>query len=84
MASCVLTLLHMAEVYKGGPSGNAPTEPPSHTLVTSLGDLWCRLFHSKVMMPIHGYYQCRSCFRRIPVSLDTERRKDDPHSPSER
>ena len=34
------------------------------------GSLWCRLFHRRVMLPIHGYYQCRRCFRRIPISFE--------------
>ena len=35
-----------------------------------LGGIWCRLFHRRVMLPIHGYYQCRRCFRKIPISFE--------------
>ncbi len=35
-----------------------------------IGGIWCRLFHRRVMLPIHGYYQCRRCFRRIPISFE--------------
>lgn len=68
----------MAEVY---PSGSPP-DSPRRTFAAWFGDTWCRLFHRRVMMPIHGYYQCRSCFRRIPVELDTEHRED-PSSPKQ-
>jgi hypothetical protein len=56
----------MAEVY--------PEEPVRRTLVSRFRDIWCRLFHRQVLLPLHGYYQCRRCFRRYPMSLDTERR----------
>jgi hypothetical protein len=35
-----------------------------------LGGVWCRLFHRKMMLPIHGYYQCRRCLRKIPLSFE--------------
>jgi hypothetical protein len=73
-------LASMHEVYPAEP----PSEPRQRTPLTWFGDLWCRMFHRKVMMPIHGYYQCRGCFRRIPVSLDTERHEDHPRSPRQR
>ena len=41
-----------------------------HGLTGWIGGLWCRLFHRRVMLPIHGYYQCRRCFRRIPISFE--------------
>jgi len=62
----------MRDVYPA----ESGSDPRNRTPFTWLGDLWHRLFHRKEMMPIHGYYQCRSCFRRIPISLDTERRPD--------
>lgn len=31
------------------------------------GDLWCIQVHDAPMWPIHGQYQCRTCFRRRPV-----------------
>ena len=72
--------LHMPDVYPGEQSSDSG----DRTVFTWFGDLWCRMFHRKVMMPIHGYYQCRSCFRRIPVTLDTDRPEDDSHSSRQR
>jgi len=45
--------------------------PHRHGFAAWFGGLWCRLFHRRVMLPIHGYYQCRRCFRRIPISFET-------------
>jgi len=42
------------------------------------GGIWCRLFHRRVMLPIHGYYQCRRCFRRIPISFEMGGAGEDP------
>jgi len=50
--------------------GIYPPETPRHGLSAWFGGIWCRLFHRKVMLPIHGYYQCRRCFRRIPISFE--------------
>jgi hypothetical protein len=62
----------MAEVF--------PYEPERPTLATRVRDVWCRLFHRRVLLPIHGYYQCRRCLRRYPMSLDSERPAiDRPH-----
>src|SRR6266705_612710 len=61
--------------------GSPQPGPPTRTSFTWFGDLWCWLFHRRVMLPIHGYYECRSCFRRFPVSLDTEPRQERPPSP---
>jgi hypothetical protein len=77
-------LASMHEVYPVVYPPDPPPEPRHRTPLTWFGDLWCRMFHRKVMMPIHGYYQCRSCFRRIPVSLDTERHQDHSHSRRQR
>jgi hypothetical protein len=44
------------------------------------GGIWCRLFHRRVMLPIHGYYQCRRCFRRIPISFEMGGTGDGPSS----
>jgi hypothetical protein len=44
--------------------------PPRRGFAAWIGGLWCRLFHRRVMLPIHGYYQCRRCFRRIPISFE--------------
>ena len=43
---------------------------PKHGFKAWIGGIWCRLFHRRVMLPIHGYYQCRRCFRRIPISFE--------------
>jgi len=45
--------------------------PHRHGFAAWFGGIWCRLFHRRVMLPIHGYYQCRRCFRRIPISFET-------------
>jgi hypothetical protein len=50
-----------------------PLNPERRTFTTRFRDLWCRLFHRSVLLPMHGYYQCRRCFRRYPMSLDSER-----------
>lgn len=47
-----------------------PPDPRRHWFIAWFGGIWCRLFHRKVMLPIHGYYQCRRCFRRIPISFE--------------
>lgn len=44
--------------------------PPRRGFTAWFGGIWCRLFHRRVMLPIHGYYQCRRCFRRIPISFE--------------
>jgi len=44
--------------------------PHRHGFTAWFGGIWCRLFHRRVMLPIHGYYQCRRCFRRIPISFE--------------
>ncbi len=62
------TSITMPEVYVADPG------PP--IFIRRFRDLWCRLFHRRVMLPFHGYYQCRRCFRRYPVTLDTERPGD--------
>jgi len=51
--------------------GIYPPETPRHGFAAWFGSIWCRLFHRRVMLPIHGYYQCRRCFRRIPISFET-------------
>jgi hypothetical protein len=33
----------------------------------TLGDLWCRLMHTSIMWPVHGYYACATCGRLYPV-----------------
>ena len=40
----------------------------SNTAVRTLGDLWCKLMHSSIMWPVHGYYACATCGRlyRVP------------------
>ena len=38
--------------------------------VEVLGTFWCRHFHTAVMWPIHGEYECRSCGRRHSVPWD--------------
>jgi hypothetical protein len=43
-------------------------QPPDW--VNVLGTLWCRYFHTSVMWPIHGEYECRSCGRRHSVPWD--------------
>jgi hypothetical protein len=50
--------------------GFSPPETPPHGFLAWIGGIWCRLFHRRVMLPIHGYYQCRRCFRRIPISFE--------------
>jgi hypothetical protein len=32
-----------------------------------LGELWCRLMHDSPRWPIHGEYECGTCFRHYPV-----------------
>jgi len=32
-----------------------------------LADLWCKLLHRAPMWPSHGWYECRTCWRRYPV-----------------
>jgi hypothetical protein len=62
-------------MYHGNsvPRGLPHLDGGSHSLIARLGDVWCLLFHRKVMLPIHGYYQCSRCYRRIPISFETER-----------
>jgi len=43
---------------------------PKHGFRAWFGAIWCRMFHRRVMLPIHGYYQCRRCFRKIPISFE--------------
>jgi hypothetical protein len=35
-----------------------------------ISSLWCRLFHSTPMHPIHGKYICPDCLREFPVPWD--------------
>jgi hypothetical protein len=51
---------------------------PKNGFTAWFGTVWCRLFHRKVMLPIHGYYQCRRCFRRIPISFEMGGGGEDP------
>ncbi len=37
-------------------------------IVDKAGDLWCRMMHNAAMWPIHGFYECRSCGRRHPIT----------------
>jgi len=46
------------------------TEIQQTNWVNVLGTLWCRYFHTSVMWPIHGEYECRSCGRRHAVLWD--------------
>ena len=50
--------------------GIFPPDTPPRGFAGWFGGIWCRLFHRRVMLPIHGYYQCRRCFRRIPISFE--------------
>ena len=56
----------MSELDSTGPG----IYPPRRGFAAWFGGIWCRLFHRRVMLPIHGYYQCRRCFRRIPISFE--------------
>jgi hypothetical protein len=37
---------------------------------------WCRAFHTRVMWPIHGHYQCSQCQRIHPVCWEPGGRLD--------
>ena len=32
-----------------------------------MGELWCKLMHSSITWPVHGYYACAKCGRLYPV-----------------
>jgi len=35
--------------------------------VERLGTWWCRMHHQALRWPVHGAYECATCFRRYPV-----------------
>jgi hypothetical protein len=39
-------------------------------LWSQLGSVWCSMSHPAPMWPIHGRYQCRTCFRVYPVQWE--------------
>jgi hypothetical protein len=39
----------------------------SNTAVRTPGDLWCKLMHSPIMWPVHGYYACATGGRLYTV-----------------
>jgi hypothetical protein len=34
------------------------------TLWENISVWWCQTFHHKAMWPVHGVYECRSCFKK--------------------
>jgi hypothetical protein len=40
---------------------------PSNGWIEALRCLWCKWMHDTAMWPIHGWYRCRTCYRRHPV-----------------
>ena len=45
-----------------------------------ISSVWCALFHSDVMWPIHGHYVCRQCLRQFPIPWEPQRRASEPKS----
>lgn len=37
---------------------------------STIGTLWCTLFHDSPMWPVHGHYECRTCGRQYPAFVD--------------
>ena len=35
--------------------------------IERLGAWWCRMHHQTVRWPLHGEYECGTCYRRYPV-----------------
>jgi len=35
--------------------------------ISFIGQVWCRAMHKRTRWPIHGEYECSSCFRRYRV-----------------
>lgn len=52
--------------------------------VEVVGTFWCRHFHTAVMWPIHGEYECRSCGRRHSVPWDSRTAPAQDGSPKQR
>src|ERR1035437_3592700 len=46
---------------------NPESDTESNAAARTIGDLWCRLMHSSIMWPVHGYYACATCGRLYPV-----------------
>jgi hypothetical protein len=58
--------------------------------IERLAACWCRVLHHSVRWPVHGEYECATCYRRFPVpwaerperhpSLRIQRATRDHHS----
>ena len=48
-------------------SGSTELDAERNAPGKRLGDLWCRLMHSSIQWPLHGYYACATCGRLYPV-----------------
>jgi hypothetical protein len=47
-------------------------------LTQRLGRAWCRTMHKRALWPIHGEYECATCFRRYTVPWEMEARDAKP------
>lgn len=47
--------------------------------IERLGAWWCRAQHRAVRWPVHGEYECATCYRRYPVPW--AERKENGSSP---
>ena len=42
------------------------------SLSSTVGEAWCQFMHPDPMWPVKGEYQCRTCFRKYPVSWEAQ------------
>ena len=43
-----------------------PSEPVAWSPLLWVGRLWCKVFHSKALLPFRGAYRCAECLRIFP------------------
>jgi hypothetical protein len=50
------------------PQSLAPVETPvRRSLFSSVGNLYCRLFHKNISRPVAGKYRCWKCLREFEL-----------------
>ncbi len=45
---------------------------PGYGIKERIARAWCRLMHRDAMLPIHGQYRCRRCYRSYPIHWSDE------------